>query len=630
MDINGYINVVAKDLCYLKKDISKIEDIANLIIAQSLLGAKVYIIGNGGSASTASHFAQGLCDAGINAMSFDNMACFPRGTKVITQKKVKRGGNKEYDALLSRPIESIRMGDFVLSYNGTKKELRSVTKIFKRKAENFIKLTFSNGNYLWCTEEHPIAINLKGKIECIKASDLTIGSKCLQYNYPGLSLRLRKFDVWNKGLTAENDLRVRTNVTAAHNKLRNLYDKGEYSPHNKSLSMIDEYGESRAADIKKRDGDFRRDKTYEELYGEKKAKDLRELCSVVGRNRWKDTKFREKQMTMMNSKEWIDKQSKSHIGQINPIKDLTYDEYYGDEKSKEVRTNQSCAKFKNWRDPKYAAMMLKAQGKKPNEHEIAMSYFLRHLCPGKFKMNVDGHVTKEYNLDVDGLVPDFIWPDGGKIIQYNGCNWHACSECGGHHPRGISDEDIRERDANVLKRLVSKGWQVLIVWEHERANINKLHSKVENFIFNPNVENVELISKEYDYRKGVVYNLEVEGNNNYFAQGILVHNCLTALANDLGYENIFSNQLKNILSPDDVVIGISGSGNSPNIVKAIELANKMGCITICLLGFDGGKLKDIAQKFIHVKDDNYGRIEDVHLSLAHIISLYIKDAKKND
>ena len=104
----------------------------------------------------------------------------------------------------------------------------------------------------------------------------------------------------------------------------------------------------------------------------------------------------------------------------------------------------------------------------------------------------------------------------------------------------------------------------------------------------------------------------------------------TALANDLGYENIFSNQLKNILSPDDVVIGISGSGNSPNIVKAIELANKMGCITICLLGFDGGKLKDIAQKFIHVKDDNYGRIEDVHLSLAHIISLYIKDAKKND
>jgi len=101
---------------------------------------------------------------------------------------------------------------------------------------------------------------------------------------------------------------------------------------------------------------------------------------------------------------------------------------------------------------------------------------------------------------------------------------------------------------------------------------------------------------------------------------------LTAIANDEGYENIFATQLECLLEPGDVVIGISGSGNSPNIIKAVEYANRNGGITIGLLGFDGGKMKEICRHYILVKTPKgeYGPVEDAHLILDHIITTYLK------
>ncbi len=101
--------------------------------------------------------------------------------------------------------------------------------------------------------------------------------------------------------------------------------------------------------------------------------------------------------------------------------------------------------------------------------------------------------------------------------------------------------------------------------------------------------------------------------------------CLTATANDFGYEYIFVNQLKTALRPGDLVVGISSSGNSPNITRAIEYANEKGAVTYGVVGFNGGTLKNCAQKCIYIptKVGQYGYMEDVTLIINHMLSIYI-------
>lgn len=100
---------------------------------------------------------------------------------------------------------------------------------------------------------------------------------------------------------------------------------------------------------------------------------------------------------------------------------------------------------------------------------------------------------------------------------------------------------------------------------------------------------------------------------------------LTALANDECYENVFVGQLRSLLTNGDVLVAISASGNSPNVVKAVEYANSHGGITIGMVGFDGGKLKDICRHCCHVSTIKgaYGPVEDIHLVLDHIVSTYL-------
>lgn len=94
---------------------------------------------------------------------------------------------------------------------------------------------------------------------------------------------------------------------------------------------------------------------------------------------------------------------------------------------------------------------------------------------------------------------------------------------------------------------------------------------------------------------------------------------ICAWANDNGYDCVFAEQLDSFLEPGDVVIAISGSGNSPNVIKAVEKANDMGAITIGWSGFAGGKLAQIAQQSIVANSDNMQRIEDVHMVLGHLV-----------
>lgn len=97
---------------------------------------------------------------------------------------------------------------------------------------------------------------------------------------------------------------------------------------------------------------------------------------------------------------------------------------------------------------------------------------------------------------------------------------------------------------------------------------------------------------------------------------------MTAWSNDINYNHIFSEQLKNLLSQGDVVIGISVSGNSPNILNAIKLARAHKAKTISLTGFDGGKLAKISDVSLIARINKYDVAEDIHLTLSHIITRY--------
>ena len=101
---------------------------------------------------------------------------------------------------------------------------------------------------------------------------------------------------------------------------------------------------------------------------------------------------------------------------------------------------------------------------------------------------------------------------------------------------------------------------------------------------------------------------------------------LTAYSNDVGYEHIFVEQLKNFAQPGDLVMCISGSGNSPNVVRAMEYANSIGCRTIALTGRDGGTLGPLAQLNIQVAVPHMGRIEDAHMVVCHMIAYHFMDS----
>jgi len=100
---------------------------------------------------------------------------------------------------------------------------------------------------------------------------------------------------------------------------------------------------------------------------------------------------------------------------------------------------------------------------------------------------------------------------------------------------------------------------------------------------------------------------------------------ITAIANDDGYEEIFSQQLQVLLKKQDVVIAISASGNSSNLIRAIETAKKMSAITVGISAFDGGKMKEIVDVSLHVPTEKgeYGPAEDAHMVLDHLVSSYL-------
>ena len=124
-----------------------------------------------------------------------------------------------------------------------------------------------------------------------------------------------------------------------------------------------------------------------------------------------------------------------------------------------------------------------------------------------------------------------------------------------------------------------------------------------------------------DYTKGT----DTEGHPPLAAQSFTANApLLNALANDFGFEHVFSKQVEYYCRSDDVLIGISSSGNSQNIISAIEKAKEVGVTTIGMSGFSGGQLSKVADISLYVPVENYGVVEDCHQSIMHIIAQVIE------
>ncbi len=103
---------------------------------------------------------------------------------------------------------------------------------------------------------------------------------------------------------------------------------------------------------------------------------------------------------------------------------------------------------------------------------------------------------------------------------------------------------------------------------------------------------------------------------------------ITAYSNDVSYECVFVEQLKNFAAPGDLVMGLSSSGNSVNVIRAFEYANSIGCRTLALTGRGGGQLGPLAQLNIEVRNPHTGRSEDAHMVVCHIICYYFMEEKQ--
>ncbi len=127
-----------------------------------------------------------------------------------------------------------------------------------------------------------------------------------------------------------------------------------------------------------------------------------------------------------------------------------------------------------------------------------------------------------------------------------------------------------------------------------------------------------------DFNKGVSYSQTVKYNFECLNDNVPM---MMAIANDISYDDIFSEPLKNKMHKEDVLLAISGSGNSANVVKAVEYAKSIGATTIGLVGYDGGKLKQLVDNCIHVNIDNMQIVEDIHMIMDHVMMFVLSGMK---
>ena len=159
--------------------------------------------------------------------------------------------------------------------------------------------------------------------------------------------------------------------------------------------------------------------------------------------------------------------------------------------------------------------------------------------------------------------------------------------------------------------------------ELEISILNKLDQKEINKAMNLLEETrgsaATALHMENDFNKGVSEKLEKKYHFQCINANIAT---IMAIANDNGYERVFEQQLENKLTEDDVIIAISGSGNSENVIRAVQYAKTKGCKIIGMTGYSGGRLKKLSDISLHVPLDNMQVTEDIHIIFNHMM-MYI-------
>jgi len=124
----------------------------------------------------------------------------------------------------------------------------------------------------------------------------------------------------------------------------------------------------------------------------------------------------------------------------------------------------------------------------------------------------------------------------------------------------------------------------------------------------------------------LVHQFEKKGRRCLLALALTTNtSVLTAIGNDWDFDQVFERQVEGLANANDVVLGISTSGNSANVVKGIEKAKEKGAYTICFLGRDGGKLKELADLSLVVPSESTARIQEVHITIGHILCKLIEE-----
>jgi D-sedoheptulose 7-phosphate isomerase len=168
-------------------------------------------------------------------------------------------------------------------------------------------------------------------------------------------------------------------------------------------------------------------------------------------------------------------------------------------------------------------------------------------------------------------------------------------------------KNAQEAIKKIDTKDVSKLSQILLEARNKEKNI---------FVFGNGGSAATASHIAGDFLKGISYQLDKRFKIICLNDNIPA---MMAISNDLDYSEVFIEQLKAFLNKEDVVIGISGSGNSANVVKALEYANEKQAITIAVCGFNGGKIKQIASHSIHIKINDMEIVEDIHMMVFHAI-----------
>jgi len=475
--------------------------------------------------------------------------CFPKNTKILIRKTCIRNGGK-FEVLTTKNINELIPGEEVLSYNVEtgKKETKKILNVFERKSDNFVTLKLSNGNELRCTTEHPIAV-VNNVLEWKNACDINIGDKLIQKTYPSLSRRIQ--GISQRGKTFEEHFgvekadRIKNNMSISDNTIRNT----------------EEYRENKKKETKDRWGG------PNSIY---KTDEYSEKLSVARKKDWKNPEsgYNTSELLTTEGRREIGLRNKSEgkCGLVNYNKDKKgkkLSEIYGD-KAEEVRANHSRATKKLWANEEYCKKQAISRDLKPNGLEVEFD----NLINGE---NKEWDYVGDFSLWINGCNPDFIHKRFDKVIEVFEDVYYKPLQYG-----SVSNY------VNTRKEKFDKwGYDSLFVTHTEVYDSPGLvKDKVKEFTYNPDVEIVQVIGIEYDQVDEDVYNIEVEDNNNYFAQGILVHNCdsviteVSTFHKDSDSYREWESHLNPIIYGFDIDGTLEGSDTDPGAVTSEHISDK--------------------------------------------------------